>query len=258
MPRPPAGARRILCSGSAGQPGSTWINHRLPSPLRGILAGCDRRVGKGKPAGSPGNVAGYQRRAGSNADPVRAAVVDIIDVRQWHYRADGSLYAPPGGVSLAPRQHARIMEPGESNPGQVYRSVRELRARFPAKAVVYSSRGGPGSGWAELMAGGSFPNIPPIGDDNFLLQAAAMKPMDVPNPAVRQWTLARSGYGYIVYVDGPEMTLDLAGDTVEYVAKRIDPATERVTVEPDKIRGGRAVTLSNRGEGAVVIWLARF
>ena len=58
--------------------------------------------------------------------------------------------------------------------------------------------------------------------------------------------------------DGAEMSLNLAGDTADYVIKRIDPATERVTVEPDKIRGGRAVTLSNRGEGAVVIWLARF
>lgn len=192
------------------------------------------------------------------ADSVRAAVVDIIDVRQWHYREDGSLYAPPGGVSLAPRQYARIMEPGESNPEQVYRAVRELRARFPAKAVVYSGRGGPGSAWAELMAGGSFAGIPPIEDENFLLQAAAMQPMDMPDPAARQWTLARPGYGYIVYVDGPEMTLDLAGDTGEYVVKRIDPASGRVTVEPDKVRGGRAVTLPNRGEGAVVIWLARF
>lgn len=53
------------------------------------------------------------------------------------------------------------------------------------------------------------------------------------------------------------MRLDLAGDPAEYVVKRIDPASGGITVEPDKIRGGQAIALPNRGEGAVVIWLAR-
>ena len=30
-------------------------------------------------------------------------MVDVIDIRQWHYRADGTLYEPQGGVSLALR-----------------------------------------------------------------------------------------------------------------------------------------------------------
>ena len=39
-------------------------------------------------------------------------MVDIIDIRQWHYRNDGSLYEPQGGCSLAPRQWARLINPG--------------------------------------------------------------------------------------------------------------------------------------------------
>ena len=39
-------------------------------------------------------------------DTQRAKLVDIIDIRYWHYKVDG-LYAPEGGKNLAPRQHAR-------------------------------------------------------------------------------------------------------------------------------------------------------
>lgn len=191
------------------------------------------------------------------ADPKRAAVVDIIEVLQWHYRSDGSLYAPPGGVSLAARQYVRIMEPGESNPEQVYRAVQELRTHYPDKAVVYARRAGPGSNWAEFMAGGSFAGIPPVADENFLRQAATMKPVDPENPAARQWTLAEKGRGYIAYADGATVVFDLTGDSATYVVKRVDPATGAVTVDAQKIQGGKRVLLENAAGGAAVIWLAR-
>ena len=57
------------------------------------------------------------------ADPKRAAVVDIVDVIQWQYRKDGSLYAPPGGVSMAERQYARVYDVGETSFDQIYRAV---------------------------------------------------------------------------------------------------------------------------------------
>jgi hypothetical protein len=66
------------------------------------------------------------------ADPTRAAVVDVIFLRP-------DLYAVPGGASLAPRQWSRvnairpIPEP----------TVRELRERFPDKAVIVESRRAP-------------------------------------------------------------------------------------------------------------------
>lgn len=39
-------------------------------------------------------------------DAKRASVVDIIDIRYWHYKTDG-IYAPGGGKNMAPRQHMR-------------------------------------------------------------------------------------------------------------------------------------------------------
>src|SRR5205823_5473840 len=57
------------------------------------------------------------------ADPARAAVVDLIDIRYWHYQDDGTTYAPKGGQNLAPRQHARLLKPKKTSFEQVYRAV---------------------------------------------------------------------------------------------------------------------------------------
>ncbi|MBV5343805.1 pectate lyase, partial [bacterium] len=52
------------------------------------------------------------------ADAKRAALVDIIDIRYWHYKTDG-LYAPQGGLNLAPRQHARLQKVGKVSVAQM-------------------------------------------------------------------------------------------------------------------------------------------
>ncbi|HET7896505.1 MAG TPA: DUF6298 domain-containing protein, partial [Flavisolibacter sp.] len=57
------------------------------------------------------------------ADPARAAVVDLIDIRYWHYQEDGKAYEPKGGQNLAPRQHARLLKPKRTSFEQVYRAV---------------------------------------------------------------------------------------------------------------------------------------
>lgn len=36
------------------------------------------------------------------SDPARSKVVDMIDIKYWHYRNDGNIYAPEGGQSMAP------------------------------------------------------------------------------------------------------------------------------------------------------------
>ncbi|MCS3152595.1 DUF6298 domain-containing protein [Phocaeicola dorei] len=105
-------------------------------------------------------------------DKKHTSMVDVIDIRQWHYRADGTLYEPQGGVSLALRQHARLIDPGTVSCASVYRAVREYRCKYPDKAVVYN-----GStirvprnamNWAIFMAGGSFAKIPPIDELRFM------------------------------------------------------------------------------------------
>ncbi len=109
--------------------------------------------------------------------PAYAAVVDIIDIRYWHYQADGTAYAPKGGENLAPRQHARLLKPKKTSFEQVYRAVNEYRTKYPAKAVMYSGDSYPEFGVAVLMAGGSMPVLPEHIDASILKAATGMKPV---------------------------------------------------------------------------------
>jgi PelA/Pel-15E family pectate lyase len=107
------------------------------------------------------------------AEPRYAALLDIIEIRQWHYRADGSLYAPAGNVSLTERQYARIMDVGEDNFDAVYRAVKEYRTKYPDKAVVYSHRKTPEKDRASYLAGGSLCAVPA---EDLETQPAAAQP----------------------------------------------------------------------------------
>lgn len=90
-------------------------------------------------------------------DPVRAAVVDIIDIRYWHYRENDTVYAPAGGQNLAPRQHARLVKTGKTTAVEVFRAVNEYRLRYPDKVVFYYGQSYPQAAEAVLNAGGSLP-----------------------------------------------------------------------------------------------------
>ena len=59
------------------------------------------------------------------SDKVRSTIIDVIDIRYWHYQEDGTEYAPKGGQNLAPRQHARLLKPKRTSFEQVYRAVSE-------------------------------------------------------------------------------------------------------------------------------------
>ena len=109
-------------------------------------------------------------------NPAYASVVDLIDIRYWHYQADGSAYEPKGGQSLAPRQHARLLKPKKTSFEQVYRAVKEYRDKFPNTAVVYSGDSYPEFGMAVFMAGGSLPVLSNDADKELLKAAVGMKP----------------------------------------------------------------------------------
>ena len=111
------------------------------------------------------------------AIPQYAAVVDLIDIRYWHYQADGTLYAPKSGQSLAPRQHARLLKPKKTSFEQVYRAVKEYRDKFPGKAIMYSGDSYPEFGIAAFMAGGSLCSLPESVSQEMLQLAAGMKPV---------------------------------------------------------------------------------
>ena len=92
-------------------------------------------------------------------DSPRSKIVDVIDIRYWYYRDDGSAYAPKGGQNLAPRQHARIGKPGRTSAEQVERAVREYRENYLEKAVIYSADGADRFGAAAAKAGASLANV---------------------------------------------------------------------------------------------------
>lgn len=109
--------------------------------------------------------------------PAYAAVVDLIDIRYWHYQADGTTYEPKGGQNLAPRQHARLLKPKKTSFEQVYRAVKEYKDRFPNKAVVYSGDSYTEFGVAAFMAGGSLPVLPKDIDETLLKLVVSMRPV---------------------------------------------------------------------------------
>lgn len=109
--------------------------------------------------------------------PAYTAIIDLIDIRYWHYQADGTAYAPQGGQNLAPRQHARLVKPKKTSFEQVYRAVKEYRDKYPGKAIVYSGDSYPEFAMAVFMAGGSLPVLPENFDKELLKVAAGMKPV---------------------------------------------------------------------------------
>jgi hypothetical protein len=111
------------------------------------------------------------------AMPAYASLIDIIDIRYWHYQADGTAYEPKGGLNLAPRQHARLLKPKKTSFEQVYRAVKEYKEKFPGKVVMYSGDSYPEFGIAAFMAGGSMAQLPIDTDADVLKTAVTMKPV---------------------------------------------------------------------------------
>ena len=73
------------------------------------------------------------------ADPLLYKVVDIIDIRYWHYNEKG-LWAPEAGKNMAPRQWMRKFPVGKTSAAEAYKSY----LLFPA---VSSIRMGYPDGW---------------------------------------------------------------------------------------------------------------
>ncbi len=135
------------------------------------------------------------------ADPVLSKTINIIDIRYWHYNTD-SLWAPQGGKNMAPRQWMRKMKVGKTGFDEAYHAVREMRDRYPDKAVTFFSQQYPSYGWAILMAGGSMANVPlkPRGEQQaqLLHDLSVMTPMDGEGCVA----LGNDQVGYLLYTRG--------------------------------------------------------
>lgn len=178
-------------------------------------------------------------------DKIRAATVDVIDIRYWYYKEDGSLYAPGGGKNLAPRQHARKMDTGKETEKQVYHAVREYVENYN-KVVLYNTNRAPSFGWAVLMAKGSLPNIPKVDVSTF---AAAIPEMDFEaNTSYLDnvWKLQHPGNDYLFYVaEGDLVTVDLSDYKGRYEVYYINAKTGKVSQE-ERIKGGKIITLNTK------------
>ena len=155
-------------------------------------------------------------------DPERAAVVDLIDIRYWHHRADGTTYEPQGGVSMAPRQYARKIPVGTISFASVYRAVSEYRTQYPDKGVTYFAQNYPAYGWAVLMAGGSCPTVHV--DDAAFLRAV---PTMTETAAADGWYRLSGARGAVVYLTDAQ-TVEVPLTAGSYAVKRIDPRSGAV------------------------------
>lgn len=191
------------------------------------------------------------------SDPKRSKTVDAIDVIQWQYRKDVTLYAPPGGVSIAGRQYERIYDVGETSFDQVYHAVSEFHAKYPEKAIVYSRRGAKYADWAVFMGGGSLASLPAIADRSFFKDAAEMKPTVSENSGQKQFVLGKKGIGYIIFCESENVKIDLSDDKSNYQLKWINPSTGEILKSEIQLTGGTVSSNKAPFEGAVVAWILK-
>lgn len=188
------------------------------------------------------------------ADPARAKVVDIIDIRYWHYQKDGVVYAPQGGKNLAPRQWARLLKPKNTTFEQVYRAVKEYRLKFPSKAVMYSGDSADKLGWAVFMAGGSLPDISGV-NAAFLADAVNTKPAENSDSGV--YTLVNAGKTYIQYSETGSLAVNLTGVSGSFRVRYINPRNGAVLQQEETIQGGKLQQLNPQTQGAVIAWITK-
>ncbi|MDY0906362.1 DUF6298 domain-containing protein [Pedobacter sp. CFBP9032] len=186
------------------------------------------------------------------ADPNLEAVVDVIDIRYWHYQADGTAYAPQGGQNLAPRQHARLLKPKKTSFEEVYHAVAEYKNKFPKKAVMYSGDNFDSFGWAILMGGGSLSNVKNI-DPDALKDIPYMSTFLPAGKNEKQYGLENPGKAYVLYnASSAASAVDLTKFSGKFSVKVIDPKDGKV-LKQEKINGNTRSKIDKVGNGDEVI-----
>lgn len=184
------------------------------------------------------------------ADKERAKEIQVIDIRYWHYQADGKSYAPQGGQNLAPRQHARLLKPKKTSMEAVYKAVSEYRTKYPDKAVLYFADNYPTMAWASFMAGGSMANLPKIGNNDVYRAASAMKATEINGT----WLL-KGSQGLIIYKEKSDAEdIDLSDYKGGFEMTRINPKNGTI-IKTEKINLGKHIHLSNYTKEPEIIWL---
>jgi hypothetical protein len=204
------------------------------------------------------------------ADPKYNRLVEIIDTKYWKYLPEGKMYAPPGGRSLAPRQHERLTKRKEdivvgnlpsAKAAQaktadevMYWTVRDYRDAYPDKAVIYSSDVA-WVGWPAFMAGGSVCGLPQALPAAFLQMASSLKPMDA-LAGQSDWLLGNPATGCILMTRGEkDIQLDLTSFTGRFSAQWLNPRDGQKIGSVLKINAGAPLKLTVPTNDAAVLWL---
>ncbi|MBR5820079.1 MAG: pectate lyase [Alistipes sp.] len=180
-------------------------------------------------------------------DPVRSKVVDIVDIRYWHHRSDGTTYEPEGGVSMAPRQYARKIKVGTIDFASTYRAVSEYRTAYPEKAVTFFAQSYPAYGWAILLAGGSCPTLR-IANEQLLQAIPAMNTIAKDEHSYR----LMGDEGGLIYL--PEATaIEVALPKGNYALYEVDMRSGETKLKQKRMKVTAAATLNGQG----LYWLQR-
>jgi hypothetical protein len=168
------------------------------------------------------------------SDLVRSRTVDIIDIRYWHYETDGDVYAPAGGQSLAPRQHARLLKPQRPTFSSIHRAVREYATRYPGKAIMFSADNASAAGWAVLIGGGSLPVLPATTEPELLKAVVSMRP----DSLVGAYALSGLRHVLVHPGNGSELAANLTLKKGQWMIRFIDPTSGRFFGDNVKVEGG--------------------
>ncbi|MEI8085292.1 MAG: DUF6298 domain-containing protein [Paludibacter sp.] len=187
------------------------------------------------------------------ADPKRAEVVDIIDIRYWHYKNDGTVYAPLGGLNLAPRQHARLMKVGKVTFDEAYKAVNEYRTKYPDKAVTYYTENYPDMAWAVLMAGGSIPGLQ-FNNQEFMKAVAQMDVKPVNTDKYKM--MVKSGTGIIIFAQS-KSNIPVQLESGKFILKFVDGKTGKESIIDNAIGGSQVYDLKAVESNSGAYWFQK-
>lgn len=188
------------------------------------------------------------------ADEARLKTVDIIDIRYWASRVDGSFFAPQSDKHLAPRQHMRINKVGKRSFHTTYNDVLTYRLAYPEKAVMNSFDQSKDRVWAIFMAGGSLAGIPRVESDSFLEVAAACVP--VPSKEEGVYILKSDANDCIIYLDA-QKSCELKLNKSKYTLEQINANDGTKCAEDRRVKSTGNYTLKAPADKAVVYLLRR-
>ncbi len=186
-------------------------------------------------------------------DPIRSKVVDLIDIRYWGSRTNGTQFAPLGGQHLAPRQHMRLEKTGKRSFKSVYNDVLTYKKAFPKKAVMYSFDQSAAWAWAVFMAGGSLAGIPPVETEGFLDAASGMKAVYVDKEGI--YRLGNEEGESIFFLEKGNSTYSFNIPKGKYELKRIRPSTGKQIGKTVRLKGEKPLGIKADESSDAVFWL---